>query len=217
MSLHKIRPRLKHQSKINFFLKKEEQLKKGSFFKNKTRVFSPDVRYLSAKRINKLERNFADRLDTRRKVKLFFGFHRTSLLKKVLRGEYKKNARHRYTLNELEFCSVLERRLDVLLYRLGFVPTLFAAKQLISHKKVRVNAHANASFSRLLKKGDVISFDFSTQLEIQKNLLKYLEQTDFNFSNSNQIEINFKTLRVAILTNKINLLSQIPQYYFSLR
>jgi ribosomal protein S4 len=79
----------------------------------------------------------------------------------------------RYTLNELEFCSILERRLDILLFRLGFVPSIFAAKQLISHKKVKVNNHANSSFSRLLKKGDVISFDNSVYPVIYCNLTNH--------------------------------------------
>jgi ribosomal protein S4 len=96
------------------------------------------------------------------------------------------------------------------------VPTIYAAKQLISHKKVKVNNHANSSFSRLLKTGDIISFDLSTHLAIQTNLSNQLENFDFYLSNSSQIEVNFKTLKLIVLTDKINLLSQIPQYKFPL-
>ena len=105
----------------------------------------------------------------------------------------------------------------MLLFRLGFVPTIYAAKQLISHKKIKVNNYANSSFSRLLKKGDIISFDSSIYFAIQKNFKKQLSDNPFYLNNSNQLEINFKTLKLIILTNKINLFSQIPQYTFSLK
>lgn len=131
--------------------------------------------------------------------------------------ELNKKNKLRYSLKELEFCSILERRLDVLLFRLGFVPTIFAAKQLIAHKKVKVNNYANSSFSRLLKKGDIISFDPSIYSDIQTVLINRLKFDFLNLNNSNQIEVNFKTLKIVILTNKINLFSQIPYYKFLLK
>lgn len=215
MGLHKIRPRLKNYSKTKLFLKSDQQL--GSTYKKKNlQVFSPDVRYLNSRWINKLEKHFKTKLDERRKLKFYFGFYRTSLLKKILKDTATKK-KVRYSLKELEFCSILERRLDILLYRLGFVPTIYASKQLIAHKKVKINNYANSSFSRLLKKGDVVSFDFSTQATIQKNLLHSLKNSDYFLSNSNQIEVNFKTLKIVVLTNKINLFSQTPQYRFNLQ
>jgi ribosomal protein S4 len=97
------------------------------------------------------------------------------------------------------------------------VPTIYSAKQLISHKKVKVNNYSNSSFSRLLKKGDVITFDFSTQVSIQKHVLTHLANSEYFLNNSNQIEVNFKSLRIVVLANKINLFSQIPQYHFKLQ
>lgn len=217
MSLHKIRPRLKKYSKTKIFLKNNQQNNTVQSKKKDLAMFSPDVRYLNSKWVNKLEKHFKNKLDERRKLKFLFGFYRTSLLKKILKVELAKKKKLRYSLQELEFCSILERRLDVLLYRLGFVPTIYAAKQLISHKKVKVNNFANSSFSRLLKKGDVISFDLSTHIVIQNHLFSRLENLDFNLNNSSQIEVNFKTLKLIILADKINLLSQIPQYKFPLK
>lgn len=156
-------------------------------------------------------------MDERRKLKFFFGFYRTSHLKKILKFELIKKKKLRRSLKVLEFCSILERRLDVLLCRLGFVPTIYAAKQLISHKKVKVNNYANSSFSRLLKKGDIVSFDFSIQKTIQKNLLRHLKASKVLLNNSNQIEINFKTLKIVVLTTKINLFTQTLQYHFNLQ
>lgn len=216
MGLHKIRPRLKNYSKTKIFLKHDSQTILGQKKKN-FKIFSPDVRYLNSRWVNKLESHFKNRLDEKRKLKFFFGFYRTSLLKKILKGEYAKKIKLRNSLKELEFCSILERRLDILLYRLGFVPTIYSAKQLISHKKVKVNNYSNSSFSRLLKKGDVITFDFSTQVSIQKHVLTHLANSEYFLNNSNQIEVNFKSLRIVVLANRINLFSQIPQYHFKLQ
>jgi len=213
MSLHKVRPKLKEISKKILFLKKGKKGVQTTSTKNKIKMFSPDMRYLNSKRINKLEKYFHSQLDERRMLKYFFGFYRTALLQKVLKDNKTRSQLLNHSLIELELCSRLERRLDVLLYRLGFVPTLYAAKQLIAHKKVRVNNFANSSFSRLVKKGDIISFDLLTQLKLQKHLYKKFKTSNLlNLTNSNQIEINFKTLRIIVLTNKINLFSQIPNY-----
>ena len=217
MGLHKIRPQLKKYSKTNFFFK-SNQFKNLEFSKKKSpNFFSPDILYLNSKWVNKLEKYFLSSLENRRKLKFFFGFYRTSLLKKILKVELSKKIKSKKSIKELEFCSLLDRRLDVLLFRLGFVPTIYAAKQLISHKKIKVNNYANSSFSRLLKKGDIISFDSSIYFAIQKNFKKQLSDNPFYLNNSNQLEINFKTLKLIILTNKINLFSQIPQYTFSLK
>lgn len=217
MSLHKIRPQFKKYSKTKLLLKQDKQT---SLIRSKTfllKMFSPDVRYLNPRRANKLEKYFKNRLDERRKLKFFFGFYRTSLLKKFLKVDRAKKIKLCQSLKDLEFCSLLERRLDILLLRLGFVPTIYAAKQLISHKKVKVNDYANSSFSRLLKKGDIVSFDFLTREKIQKHLLSHLKTSNAFLNNSNQIEVNLKTLRIVVLTNKINLFSQIPQYQFNLK
>ncbi|PCI24066.1 MAG: hypothetical protein COB67_11985 [SAR324 cluster bacterium] len=217
MGLHKIRPRLKKYLKIGASLKKDKPLTHKVSASTRIKLYSPDVKYLSSKWTNKLERHYKNKLDERRRLKFYFGFYRTSLLKKILKSAYKKNVTLRNSVKELEFCSVLERRLDVLLYRLGFVPTIFAAKQLISHKKVKVNNYATASFSRLLKKGDVVSFDLSTQVDIHLSLQNHFVKMDLNFTNLNQIEVSFKTLKLIVLTTKINLFSQTQQYSTLLR
>jgi small subunit ribosomal protein S4 len=51
----------------------------------------------------------------------------------------------------------LETRLDIVLYRGNFVPSMFAAKQLINHKHVMVNGRVVDIRSCNLKVGDVVS------------------------------------------------------------
>ena len=53
--------------------------------------------------------------------------------------------------------AVLERRLDNVVFRMGFAPTIPAARQLVSHGNVRVNGKRNDRPSYLAESGDEIS------------------------------------------------------------
>src|SRR6266550_2402009 len=53
--------------------------------------------------------------------------------------------------------AVLERRLDNVVFRMGFAPTIPAARQLVSHGNVRVNGKRNDRPSYLAESGDAIS------------------------------------------------------------
>ena len=52
--------------------------------------------------------------------------------------------------------GLLERRLDAVIYRAKFVPTPFAARQLVSHGHVKVNGRRVTIPSYLVKEGDAI-------------------------------------------------------------
>jgi len=52
--------------------------------------------------------------------------------------------------------GLLERRLDAVVYRACFVPTVFAARQFVSHKHVKVNGKVVNIPSYKVKEGDVI-------------------------------------------------------------
>jgi small subunit ribosomal protein S4 len=52
--------------------------------------------------------------------------------------------------------GLLERRLDVVVYRSKFVPTIFAARQFVSHGHVKVNGRRVTIASIRLKAGDVV-------------------------------------------------------------
>lgn len=52
--------------------------------------------------------------------------------------------------------GLLERRLDAVIYRAKFVPTVFAARQFVNHKHVTVNGKVVNIPSYQVKEGDVI-------------------------------------------------------------
>lgn len=52
--------------------------------------------------------------------------------------------------------GLLERRLDAVVYRAKFVPTVFAARQFVNHGHIRINGRRVNIPSYLVKVGDVI-------------------------------------------------------------
>ncbi len=59
--------------------------------------------------------------------------------------------------------GLLERRLDITIYRMNFVPTVYAARQFVSHKHVLVNGKTVNIPSYRLKVGDVVEVKEKSQ------------------------------------------------------
>jgi small subunit ribosomal protein S4 len=63
--------------------------------------------------------------------------------------------------------GLLERRLDTVIYRAKFVPTVFAARQFVNHGHVKVNGRRVTIPSIRIKVGDLIEVrDKSKQLAL---------------------------------------------------
>lgn len=63
--------------------------------------------------------------------------------------------------------ELLERRLDAVIYRMKFVPTIFAARQFVSHGHVKVNGKRVTIASYSVKDGDTVEIrEKSQQLAI---------------------------------------------------
>ena len=52
--------------------------------------------------------------------------------------------------------GALEQRLDIVVYRLNFVPTVFAARQFVNHGHILVNGRRVTIASYVVREGDVI-------------------------------------------------------------
>jgi ribosomal protein S4 len=189
--IHKIKPTLRTYRKLDLA---PSSKKKHSFF-------SPDFSYLSSRFRSKIQYIFATSLKNTNRFNLNWGFHKKSYLKKGVE-KIAPLSRH---LKEIEFCSNLERRLDILLFRSGLASSLFEAKQLISHKKIKVNNHYVSCFSILLEKGDVISFTPSIKLKIKTNLTNQIKTRTFFFTNFSHLEINWQNLKIIVLLTKVAL------------
>jgi len=106
--------------------------------------------------------DFGTQLRAKQKLKGYYG----DLTEKQFRKIYDEAERQRGDTSEL-LIGLLERRLDAVVYRAKFVPTVFAARQFVNHGHVAVNGRRVNIASYRVKEGDVISVrDKSKQLAI---------------------------------------------------
>ncbi|MBN8828813.1 MAG: 30S ribosomal protein S4 [Sphingobacteriia bacterium] len=77
------------------------------------------------------------------------------ITEKQFEAYYKEAVRLRGN-NSDNLVGLLERRLDTVVYRLNFAATIFAARQMVSHKHIKVNGKVVNIPSYLIKPGDVI-------------------------------------------------------------
>jgi small subunit ribosomal protein S4 len=78
------------------------------------------------------------------------------VLERQFRNYYKKAAQTKGATGTL-LLQLLERRLDNVVYRMGFASTRAEARQLVSHKAVAVNGYPVNIPSYEVKEGDVIA------------------------------------------------------------
>lgn len=95
--------------------------------------------------------DYALQLEEKQKILFHYGLRERQLQRFV------KNAKRGTNQNWIsKLVSTLELRLDNTVFRLGFAPSIPAAKQLICHGKVRVNGQKVNIRSAILKSGDRI-------------------------------------------------------------
>lgn len=97
-------------------------------------------------------------LMAKQKLKGYYG----SIGEKQFRRYYKEATRLRGDTGQ-NLIGLLERRLDAVIYRAKFVPTVFAARQFVNHKHVLVNGKAINIPSYQVKEGDVIEIKESSR------------------------------------------------------
>lgn len=78
-----------------------------------------------------------------------------NITEKQFRKIYKEAVRRKGDTGE-NLIGLLEQRLDAVVYRANLVPTVFSARQLVSHKHVTVNGQTVNIASYRVKVGDVI-------------------------------------------------------------
>ena len=102
------------------------------------------------RRKNKLS-DFGTQLRAKQKLKGYYG----DLTEKQFRRIYTEAERVKGDTGE-NLIGLLERRLDAVVYRAKFVPTIFAARQFVNHGHVTVNGQRVNIASYRVKEGDVI-------------------------------------------------------------
>ncbi len=105
-------------------------------------------------------------LREKQKVKRIYG-----ILEKQFRNYYKQAASNKGSTGEI-LLQVLERRLDNVVYRMGFASTRAESRQLVSHKAILINGKVTNIPSYQISVGDVISIREKAkgQLRIKSSL-----------------------------------------------
>ncbi len=96
--------------------------------------------------------DFGVQLMAKQKLRGYYG----NITEKQFRRYY-KTADHNKGDTSENLIGLLERRLDAVIYRMKFVPTVFAARQFVSHGHVHVNGRRVTIPSYLVREGDEIA------------------------------------------------------------
>jgi small subunit ribosomal protein S4 len=109
--------------------------------------------------------DFGLQLRAKQKLKGYYG----NLTEKQFSRTYDEAARRKGNTAE-SLIALLESRLDAIVYRAKFVPTVFAARQFVNHGHVQVNGKRVNIASYRVKVGDIVSVR-----ERSKNMALVLE------------------------------------------
>ncbi len=116
--------------------------------------------------INKKTSQYGIRLKEKQKLRYHYGISERQLLNYIKKARKKKGSSGKLLL------TLLEMRLDNVVFRLGLAPTILAARQLINHGHIMINNKAVniPSFSCQVKNTIKIKTSKASQDLVKKNL-----------------------------------------------
>ena len=136
------------------------------------------------------ESQYAVRLKEKQKLRFNYGISERQLI------SYVQEARRRKGSTGENLLQLLEMRLDTIVFRLGFAPTIAAARQLISHGHVVINNHRVNIPSYLCKLEDSISVSASSQKFVKNSLERFTQKMA-----APHLEINIEKLSARVIDN----------------
>lgn len=119
--------------------------------KGKARTYAAGLQGKNAKR-KKLS-TYGELMQEKQKLKAHY-----ALTENQLRNAFLAAKRQDGKTNE-RLMQQLEARLDAVVYHAGFAPTIFAAKQFVSHRHIKVDGRIVDRGSYKLKPGQIVSID----------------------------------------------------------
>ncbi|MBV8183890.1 MAG: 30S ribosomal protein S4 [Hyphomicrobiales bacterium] len=141
--------------------------------------------------------DFGTQLRAKQKLKGYYG----NISEKQFRRYYAEAIRLKGDSGE-HLIGLLERRLDAVVYRAKFVPTVFAARQFVNHGHVKVNGRRVTIASYLVKSGDVIEVkDASKQLVVVLESVALAERDVPDYVEVDHSKMTAKLARVPTLSD----------------
>ncbi|HYZ47977.1 MAG TPA: 30S ribosomal protein S4 [Sphingomonas sp.] len=102
--------------------------------------------------------DFGLQLRAKQKLKGYYG----DVTEKQFKKAYEEASRMKGDTSQ-NLIGLLEQRLDMIVYRAKFAPTIWSARQLVSHGHVRVNGVKCNIASRRVRPGDVVELGSKAQ------------------------------------------------------
>ena len=134
------------------------------------------------------ESQYAVRLKEKQKLRFNYGISERQLI------SYVREARRRKGSTGEILLQLLEMRLDNIVFRLGFAPTIAAARQLISHGHIFINKHRINIPSYICKINDSISVTSNSYDFVKKSI----ERSNIQLA-APHLEVNKEKLSAVVL------------------
>ena len=141
--------------------------------------------------------DFGQQLKAKQKLKGYYA----SISERQFRTIYAEASSMKGSTSE-HLIGLLERRLDALVYRAKFVPTVFAARQFVSHGHVTVNGRRVTVPSLRIKVGDVIEVkEKAKALALVLESIKSAERDVPDYVNADHNKMTASLTRVPALAD----------------
>jgi small subunit ribosomal protein S4 len=140
--------------------------------------------------------DYGVQLRAKQKLKGYYG----DMSEKQFRAIYKEAIRLKGD-SGANLIGLLERRLDAVVYRAKFVPTIFAARQFVNHGHVKVNGRRVNIPSYKVKVGDVVEVkDASKQLALVLEAVALAERDVPDYIEADHSKLTAKLTRIPTLS-----------------
>ena len=144
----------------------------------------------------KRETNHSVHLRAKQKVRKYYNIRESQF-----RSIFDEAKRLRGNTEEI-FAGLLESRLASIVYRANFAPTIYAARQLVSHKHILVNGKPINISSYQVKVGDVVSVaENAKKIPLINEALENMERDVPNYLELNANEKSVKFLNKPALSD----------------
>jgi len=151
--------------------------------------------------------DFKNQLKERKKLALIYGQLSKKYIKKTI-----KQASLLSGKKSDNFFFLLEKRLDIALFRACFFPSIKSARQWINHNKILVNNKFINTCSYTLKAGDIISIKQKDRIVLCKKITHFLKKQFFkeNQTNTKQFVISMSLFQK--LKSSLNVLEMTKSF-----
>jgi len=140
--------------------------------------------------------DYGVQLRAKQKLKGYYG----DISERQFRGIYQEAIRMKGD-SGANLIGLLERRLDAVIYRAKFVPTIFAARQFVNHGHIRVNGKRVNIASYKVKVGDTIEVkDASKQLALVLEASQLPERDVPEYIEADHSKMSAKYVRIPGLS-----------------